>query len=675
MRRRNDDIRRVSAGVALAAGLAGWLVLALAGAARPDELGAEPDAATEEAARLLSNREPLGAADRVAAARALLSEERRTRIWENVSAAGDLAQSAVGGLSPRRALKGARHLFRQARGWFERSPAEDAALALLDAEVAAGSDDPELLREWEELRARDSERRFEDALRDAKRALRRGDTVRARHAAEGARRLEPTSIEIAALLGEIELAEIAPPRRARLIEPPAEDVQLAGALLAERYERALELENGADDSGLARSAALLLSGRRDEGLEQLRSVADSDDGAARVAQGWLDDPSIDPEGAFLREQRSFRVRRALGWLGGDDLERHGLETSTRALRSWGRSLTPFNLALSFPARILLGREAPSDGLREAAERYLVLSPQGVRADAARAWLSELPTAPSVAEAAAWDDGVLRLPRSSVAYAPVVARPLLLSQAALERASARSGDLVALLRPETPALVLAPDAPPGVAALALEPERALELLAGVESGFADGALRSASLDASSGSDAVRRLADSVRAGGRLVAYPVAPPRDSVVESFEQGLVGRAPEAGRARAVRVASERRGLSLHGDLLNGELPCPQDLMCVERHYPLTSAAFAELDADGELGVGATASFGRGSVSVGFSESGPSAGVTLPVMHWLGLGRWVPVGLDLGVSATGGSVGLRVIDDPRRPAPRPYAPALDERP
>jgi hypothetical protein len=41
--------------------------------------------------------------------------------------------------------------------------------------------------------------------------------------------------------------------------------------------------------------------------------------------------------------------------------------------------------------------------------------------------------------------------------------------------------------------------------------------------------------------------------------------------------------------------------------------------------------------------------------------------MHWLGLGRWVPVGLDLGVSAEGGSIGFSVIDE--RQGPDPYEP------
>lgn len=663
LRPRHDEVRRVSAGVALAAGLAGWLALALAGAAHPAELEPAPvDAAAAEAARLFSNREPLAAADRVAEARALLAEERRRRIWDNVRTAGDLAQSAVGGLSPRRALKGARRAYRQTRGWFERSPAEQAALALLDPAVATGDDDPELVRTWDALHAPDAEARFEEALADAEDALEGGHLVAARHALERARRLEPTSIRVAALLAELGLAEIAPPRRAGLAEPHADDVQMAGALLSARYEHALALEGARPDAGLARSAALLLSGRRDEGLEALRALADSEGGAAFVARDWLGDPSIDPEGAFLREQRSFRVRRALGWLGGDALEQHGLETSAKGLQSWGRSLTPFNLALSLPARVMLGRSPRSIELREAAERYLELAPGGARAGDAREWLDALPAAPSTLEAAAWDDGVLSLPRASVPYAPVVARPLLLSQSALERASAQNADLIALLRPETPALVLSPSAPPGTPALALPAERALDLLAGVERGFADGALRSANLDASSGSEAIRRLADSVRAGVALVAYAVSPRSDSVVESFEQSLVGARAEPGTAKALRFAPQRRGLALHGDLTNGELPCPQDLTCVDRHYPLTSRAFAELEADGELEIGATASLGRGALSLGFSEAGPSAAVTLPVMHWLGLGRWVPIGLDLGVGAEGGSIGFSVIDERQGP-------------
>ncbi len=669
-RRSGDDVTRVSAGVALAAGLAGLLTLALAGAAQPAEPETQVDADAGEAARLLSNREPIAAADRLAEARELLAVERRQRAWQNVRTASELAQGAVGGLSPHRALKSVRRAYREARGWFEPSPAEEAALALLDPAVAAGEDDPELLRAWDALNAPDAEARYELSLEEAQDALADGDVTRTRRALERARQLSPSSIRVAALLGELELAEIAPPRRVSHAEARADDAQMAGALLAERYERALALEGTSADSELAKSAALLLSGRRDEGLEQLRALADEDDSAAFVARGWLEDPSIDPEAAFLREQRSFRVRRALGWLGGDALEQHGTEMSRDGLSSWRRSLTPFNLALSFPARLMLGYSTSSSGLREAAERYLELAPDGQRADDARGWLSDLEASPPTLEAEAWDDGVLSLPRASVPYAPIVARPLLLSQAALERASAEAGDLVALLRPETPALVLAPSAPPGLDVVVLAPDRALALLAGVARGFEDGALRSASLDGSAGAAAVRRLSGSVRAGGALVAYAVAPRRDSVVESFEHALVGTAPDPGAAQPVAFAGKRRGLSLHGDLLNGNLPCPQDLMCIDRHYPLTSRAFAELEADGDMAIGATASFGRGALSVGFSETGPSAAITLPVMHWLGLGKWAPLGLSLGLSTDGGSIGFSVLDEP---APAPYDPHLDQ--
>ncbi len=495
-------------------------------------------------------------------------------------------------------------------------------------------------------------------------ALADRDFRSARRAPERARRQRPASPEIAELLAHVDLAEIAPPGDGAILLPEEGEAPLAAALLAGAYERALALDSETPDADLAQSAALLLSGRREEGLSLLRELADRPDREGRAARGWLEDPTVDPEGALLREQRSYRLRRALGWLGGDELEEHGLELSREAVRGWRRSLAPFNLLVGFPTRLARGREARADELRAAARHYLDVEPAGARAGAARDWLADLDGSDRPRERAAWEDGFLRLPRAESPVALLVPRPVRLSEDALVEVAPDAADLAGLLDDETPVLALAVAAPPDVHALTLPGERAFELLAGLARAFDAGALRAASVDGASGLEAVRRLDYAVREGAPLLAYAVESAGlvdvASTVDALEDSIVSGEEVAD--HEIRFRPKRKGLVVDGDLLGGAIPCPLGAVCVDAFRSVESRAFADLQVDGDAGVGVAATFHQAEVALRMSGDGPSASVTLPIAGWLGLGGWIPLGARLGVGVDGLSVGVTTVEPPPEP-------------
>jgi hypothetical protein len=664
MLHRRDEAARVGVRAVLAAGLTGWLVLLLSATARPAEPAAPEDPAAE-AARLLQNREPLSTAERAEQAEALLREARRERVAHTSKALADLSDLATGSVSPRRAWRGARGLAREVQRWLEPSAADANALRVLEPVAESSLDRPDLLEAYTRLRESSLEEQFEELVDIALDALEERDFASARRAAERARRLRPGSIEVAELLADVDQAEIAPPRAdGGLLAPGEEEAPLAAALLAGAYDRALALDAATPDAEFAHSAALLLSGRREEGLSLLRELADEDDRAGRAARGWLEDPVIDPEGALLREQRSYRVRRALGWIGGDPLEEHGLEWTAAGLRGWQRSLRPFNLLFGLPTRIARGRQARGDDLVAAAHHYLEVEPDGERADAARDWLANLDARPDALEGAAWDDGFLVLPRARSPLSPVTARPLRLSGDALAVVAPDADDLASLLDDEAPVLAIALASPPEARALSLPPERAFALLASLALAFEDGSLRAASVDGATGLEAVRRLEEALRVRGTLVAYPVPSAGllgvASAARALEESIA--AGEAAPDHEVRFRPRRQGLVIDGDLLGGAIPCPAGTVCVDAFRALESRAFADLQVDGEAGIGLATRFHQTELAVQLSDAGPSASVTLPIAGWLGLGRWIPLGARFGLGVDGVSIGLATVEPPPEP-------------
>ena len=75
-----------------------------------------------------------------------------------------------------------------------------------------------------------------------------------------------------------------------------------------------------------------------------------------------------------------------------------------------------------------------------------------------------------------------------------------------------------------------------------------------------------------------------------------------------------------------------------------------------LTGALYARVDDDGDVRLGASTGIGQTLLSLEMSRSGPSASLQLPVMQWLGLSRWVPLGAQLEIGLDGIAAVPRVL-------------------
>jgi len=93
---------------------------------------------------------------------------------------------------------------------------------------------------------------------------------------------------------------------------------------------------------------------------------------------------------LTREIRSYRLRRTLGWIGGNALaERDMLGLRSASFSAWKDELTPSNLGLSLPSRILRGYRSDGQGVRDAAMQYLEIRPDDSGAETAREWLDHV----------------------------------------------------------------------------------------------------------------------------------------------------------------------------------------------------------------------------------------------------------------------------------------------
>ncbi len=264
---KQEEVIRVGVWVVVMAAIVGLVVLLLTGVAYPQE-PSQP----EDMARLLVPGTGPSAGERLEEAQSLLREDRRRRLSGLHLALIDTAWQAFTQASPKRLLQSARRVFRQVRGWRGRSPAEDRALDLLEAEVRAGSEDSQLRELYQELRGREDRERLKRLLREAERAIAAGDLRLARRRLERVRALDPHAPRVAAASQALEERETAlktvPESQA---SPEIEGLEaweapLGAALLLERYGFALELPSARPDAALAQAVAAYLSGATDEAL-------------------------------------------------------------------------------------------------------------------------------------------------------------------------------------------------------------------------------------------------------------------------------------------------------------------------------------------------------------------------------------------------------------------------
>jgi hypothetical protein len=319
MFRRTEEAARVGARMLFAGAVVGGIVLLLHGTAYPSDSGAGD--AEDRMAQLLLDRDPLTSSERAEQAEQLLRMERRHRLGRTASAAAELLWRGVSSASPSSLFGSARRLWGELRPSTAVTPGEEAALSLLEPDVKAGLADPHALELYERLRSRRQPRgAFLFAWVDSVEGLAEG-TVNRAFGWLGPSGLQPGGLGQAtgASAGALPLSE--EERWAAHVIHPWE-VRMAASLLSGGYERVLELGPPHPDADLGRATALLLSGRREDSLDLLRELRESDGVAGLMAARWLADPDV--------------------------VQTRGLEMSADGLRSWRDSLTALNLAVSLP---------------------------------------------------------------------------------------------------------------------------------------------------------------------------------------------------------------------------------------------------------------------------------------------------------------------------------------
>ena len=659
-----DQVIRVGIRLVLVAFAAGLLVLALSGSALSREL----PGSVEDTANLLLSHEPVTAEARVDEAHEILREERRERLTRMGSACFDMVWGGVTPGSPKRLLDSGRRLAREIRHWNARSEAEDRALALLQSDVLAQASDERGREFYARLKLREDEQRVSRWLREAEAALSRDDLGTARRRLDRIAALRPDERDLQELRLAVSEAAARPvpqtPRPVARIEswePP-----LAAALLTDRYDTVLAFQGARADVELAQAVAAFLSGDGASAIARLEQLEDQDGAPAQLATTWLASESFNPEAALESSARRFRVKRALGWLGGDELEDHGLSVSREGYKAWEAALSPLNFALALPARLISGRRPEVRDLHAAAAGYLDRVPFGPQANAAKAWLEDS-NGPNRNQRA-FDDGRLVLPRATTRYRTHDPLRIVVTPAGLEVVSRdRFTRLGIRMETDTTLLLTTVNGEVPNTAITISRDTALRLAAGLAHGLEQGALTPVASDATLLLEGLRRLDVDLRRGAHLVLEPWQPRAEGARTELSRALLeGGSP--AQLQQLRIARSGKSVRVERELFARTTTCPEATLCIDRARSYEGRLFARVDHDGEMRLGFGGKLAHARLALEIGRSGPRAAVVLPLGHWLGIGRWLPAEVHLNVGMDG--VGAR----PRLGRPRDRSHAFTGR-
>ena len=640
-----DQLIRVGIRLVLVAFAAGLLVLALSDSALSREL---PDS-VEEATDLLLSHEPVTAEARVDEAGEILREEKKERLTRMSSALFELAWRGATPGSPRRLLDSGKRLAHEVRHWNTRSEAEDRVLALLESDVLARASDERGSKLYTRLKSREDEQLVSRWLREAEAALSRGELSTVQRRLDRIAALRPEERDLSLL--RVALLEATERPAPQTPDPIARieswEAPLAAALLTDRYDAVLAFEEARADVELAQAVAAFLSGDGADAVARLEQLEDQEGPPSQLAATWLASASFNPEAALESSARRFRVKRALGWLGGDELEDHGLSFSRAGYKAWQAALSPLNLALALPARLISGRRPEATDLRAAATAYLDRVPFGPRANAAKAWLQEGSSQRSRNQRA-FDDGRFVLPRATTRYLTHEPLRLLVTPAGLDVVSRDRFTRLGIRMETDSALLLTtvngevPDT-----AITISRDTALRLAAGLAHGLERGALTPVAGDATALLEGLRRLDVDLRRGAHLILEPWQPRVEGARTELSRALLeGGSP--AQLQRLRIARSRKSVRVERELFARAINCPEATLCIDRARSYEGRLFARVDHDGEMRLGLGGKLARASLALEIGRSGPRAAVVLPLSHWLGIGRWLPAEVHLNLGADG---------------------------
>jgi len=658
-----DRVMRVGVWVVIVAAVAGLLALVFSATARADQ----PVRVTQVDAVLL-DRTPISPLERFDSARELLRAEDRERRWSLWSATVKTGWQLWSQISPRQLLRSAGSVAEELWRWPDRGFGEDTALDLLETSIAEeGVDEPSLeLYTW--LREREIEERAKRGFSATQSALEAGHLGLARLRLERSLELAPQSERAEDLLSRLireERAASMPESDPETIEVQSWELPLATSLLTGDYGHTLTLGAERPDAQLAHSVAHYLGGEHVQAYGRLSSLADREDALGRAARTWIERPEFTARRRFSAEQRRYRVRTTLGWLGGAQLAKDGLKASTRGYRAWRESITPLNLALSLPARIFRGWRPDGRPLREAASTYLEFEPHGKDAASAREWLTRLGAAEGRRIERALESGRLELPEPRTRYQRLGPGPLILTRRVIEGGYLSETAVLGELLGEADAVILRPsrdalDLPMLASATAQE---LLTVLAGA---LEQGQLESSGLGDEASLERLNRLDRAIQAGYSMVASAWHTSQVGETQSiratafsFGDTLLGGGPSS--FNAVSVSRSGDDLRLDRRFGRREFACPDGAVCLDRAPWVRGDLYGFAEVDGHLHLGARAEFQQASVSVDLSGWGPQASVHLPLARWIGLERWIPVAARLEIGTDSVYVGPVLVEQDRK--------------
>ena len=119
-----------------------------------------------------------------------------------------------------------------------------------------------------------------------------------------------------------------------------------------------------------------------------------------------------------------------------------------------------------------------------------------------------------------------------------------------------------------------------------------------------------------------------------------------------LFDRAP--AQLRQLSVARSKNSVRVERELFARSPRCPEATLCIDRSRSYDGRLYARLDDDGEARVGLRGKLARAQLAVEIGRSGPQASFVLPIGHWLGIGRWLPAELHLGLGVDGFAASSR---------------------
>ena len=654
---------RVGIWLVVVAAVAGLFVLLLHPSAHADDLG--------HTAEMLLDRAPLTAGERHQAAEEILYDERERKGRHLAGLVLDEGMQLVSSADPRRVARATWRVVRTVWTWRERSDGEDEALDQLEIGVARGDADPELVDLYTRLRRRELDRRVDDLLRSAESAFEGGQVVLARARVQRSLELAPERERVHDLLallsgplpgttaGTMPGAMGTPSPAPELDAVPVPigpqwrvedwEAPLATAMLTRNYAHAAELAPEHPRGELARAAAYYLDGDRHTARRLLSLLREREDPIGWTARDWSERPEISAADRFESEVRRYHVNRALGLLGGDGLASNGLYRSRRGYEAWRRSLAPFNLVLSFPARLARGWRPDGRALRAAAQLYLQYEPEGEGAEDATNWLAQLGPADPLHRRSPWRGGRLVLPAARTRWVRLSPGPIVLTRAALESGLAGEAKLLHEVMGEAAAVLLRPERD-AVPVPTLDAGASLDLLAALTLSVEAGELEPLREGDSRALERLQRLEAGVRSGIRLVVVPLELSGESMSSAVSDAML----DGGTRNADGLRIRRGADDLHLDRSLGGpgFACPDTVLCVHRPAAVSADLYGAVDTDADMLLGARASFQHATLALELHSSGPQARLTVPVARWLGFERWVPVAARFEIGTEGVYVG-----------------------